>query len=276
MGIDASRRSGRSVDDRRHKEYTPPMWRILGIIGLAPLSVLAQSAHDPVPDAGLGKRVFESQCTVCHGQGGTGGRGPALTRPNLLKTPDDESLRRAIAQGLPPEMPGAWQLSIREVASVAAYVKTLGTAEPERLPGNAQRGQAVYQSKGCGSCHIVAGTGAANGPELTSIGAKRNATHLRDSIRTPPANLPDDYLVLEAVTPDGRTVRGIRANEDPFTVQIRDTATEAFHSFRKSALKDLRRLTTQSTMPAYNEASLPAAQLEDLVAYLATLRGGSR
>ncbi|MBL8231992.1 MAG: c-type cytochrome [Bryobacterales bacterium] len=252
------------------------MWRILGILGLAPFLVLAQSAHDPVPDTGLGKRIFESQCTVCHGQGGTGGRGPALTRPTLLKTPDDESLRRAIAQGLPPEMPGSWQLSVREVASVAAYVKTLGAAKPERLPGDAQRGQSAYQSKGCGSCHIIAGTGAANGPELTSIGAKRNASYLRESIRKPAASLPDDYVLLEAVNADRSTIRGVRANEDPFTVQIRDTATGAFRSFRKSTLRDLRRLTTQSSMPAYNETSLPAEQLEDLVAYLATLRGGSR
>jgi len=39
-----------------------------------------------------------------------------------------------IATGIPPEMPGAWQLNPREVMSVAAYVVSLGAIPPESLP----------------------------------------------------------------------------------------------------------------------------------------------
>lgn len=253
------------------------MWRILVLLAVAPhVAVRAQSAHEAVPDLGIGKRIFESQCTVCHGQGGTGGRGPALTRATLSKAPDDEALRRAISEGLPPEMPGSWQLSIREVASVAAFVRTLGSVKPEPLSGSPTRGASLYQSKGCSGCHIIAGKGAANGPELTAIGTKRNAAYLRESIRTPSASLPDDYLVVEVVTSAGRTMRGVRANEDPFTLQLRDASNGTFHSFRKAELQEIRRLTAQSTMPAYSEAALPATDLEDLVAFLAAQRGESR
>ncbi|MCC6540327.1 MAG: c-type cytochrome [Bryobacterales bacterium] len=240
--------------------------------------LFAQSAHQPVADLAVGRRIFDSQCAVCHGQGGTGGRGPALTRPRLPKAPDDAALQRAIAEGLPPEMPGSWQLSVREVASVAAYVRSLGTVNPEALPGNAARGAAVYQAQGCVGCHILAGQGVGNGPELTSIGARRNARHLRESIRTPAAALPEDYLVVEAVVEavvaaTGARLRGLRAAEDPFTLQLRDPATGVYQSVRKSTLREIRPLPHESTMPAYAEAVLNAGALEDLVAFLAAQKG---
>lgn len=231
----------------------------------------AQSPHEAVPDRALGKRLFDSQCAVCHGQGGTGGRGPALTRPKLAKAPDAESLRKAIAEGLPPEMPGAWQLSVRELASVADYVRSLGTVAPEKLPGDAVRGAAVFRSKGCAGCHIVSGQGTPRGPELTAIGAKRNAAYLRTSVLKPAEQLPEDYLLVEAVPVSGKTVRGVRAAEDPFTIQIADAAGN-FHSLRKAELKELRRLREASSMPAF-EKSLTAGEVDDLVAYLASLRG---
>jgi alcohol dehydrogenase (cytochrome c) len=58
---------------------------------------------------------------------------------------------------------------------------------------------------------------------------------------------------------------------------LRDPATGGWQSFRKAGLRQVRPLAGQSTMPAYAEASLPAPQLEDLVAYLVSdLPGQSR
>ncbi len=230
----------------------------------------AQSPHDAVPDVGLGKRMFDSQCALCHGHGGTGGRGPALNRPQLGKAPDDEALRKLVREGLPPEMPRAWQLSVREVASVAAYVKSLGAVAMEHLPGDPGRGAAVYRAKGCSGCHIVAGSGIGRGPELTQVGARRNGAYLRESLVKPDAYVPDGYLVLEVVARDGGTVRGTRAAEDPFTIQVAD-ANGDFRSFRKDAV-EIRRWPGMSTMPSF-EKNLAATELDDLVAYLASLRG---
>jgi len=235
------------------------------------MAAFAQSAHDPVADVALGKRIFESQCTVCHGQAGTGGRGPALTKPVLPKAPDDESLRRIIAAGLPPEMPGSWQLSVREVASVAGYVRSLGAVKPEPLSGDPNRGRTIFHNTGCSGCHMVNGEGTPRGPELSAIGARRNAAHLRQAILEPAKDLPDGFLLVEIVTTAGKTVRGLVAAEDPFSIQIRDAATGDHQSFRKAAIKDIRRKTGESTMPSY--AKLAPSQLEDLVAYLASLRG---
>ena len=142
--------------------------------------VLAQSPSD----GGAGRKIFESQCALCHGQTGGGGRGPALTRPKLTLAPDDGALRELIVQGR-GDMPGAWQLHPDEVAEVARYVRSLGTLPQEKLPGDAGRGVRVYAANGCGGCHIVAGEGAGFGPELSAVGGRRSAAFLRQTIVRP-------------------------------------------------------------------------------------------
>ncbi len=233
------------------------------------MNTIAQVA----PDIPTGKKIFESQCALCHGQTGTGGRGPSLNRPKLAKAPDDEALRQVISNGIDPEMPGAWQLNVREVHSLAAYVRSLGTIRPEVLPGDAVHGERVYQDKGCAGCHVVAGKGEGYGPELSDIGTRRNGTHLRQVILRPTSLLPEGFLYVAVVTRSGTTVRGIRVNEDSFNVQIKDARGE-FHSFVKSDLKELRRLSNETPMPSY-EGSLSGGDLDDLVAYLASLKGKS-
>jgi len=217
-----------------------------------------------------GRQIFESQCALCHGQTGGGGRGPALNRPKLDLAPDDQALRALITDGR-GDMPGAWQLHPDEVASVAVYVRQLGTLPPEALPGDSARGARVYASKGCAVCHMVNGRGEGYGPELTAVGARRNAAFLRQTILKPATTLPDSFLYVSAVPAAGPPVRGIRVNEDSFTIQVRDAGGHYF-SFRKSELKSLERLAGQTPMPSF-QGQFGAADLDDLVAYLAGLKG---
>jgi cytochrome c oxidase cbb3-type subunit 3 len=235
------------------------------------IGLLAAAAHAQDPAAG--KKIFESQCALCHGQTGTGGRGPSLNRAKLAHAPTDDDLGKVIANGIEPEMPGAWQLSPREISSVAQYVRSLGAIPPEILPGDPSRGERVYQSKGCAGCHMIAGKGEGFGPELTDIGARRNGAHLRQAVLRPAALLPEGFLYVAVVTQTGATIRGIRVNEDSFNIQIKD-ARGQFHSFAKADLKELKRLPNETPMPSF-EKSLSPAELDDLVAYLASLKGKS-
>ncbi len=247
------------------------MWRFIFLTAcLSTWPLLAQGAHEAVVDLTIGRRIFDSQCALCHSPDGSGGRGPSLRRPKLRKAPDDDALRKAIADGLPPEMPGAWQLSIREVASVAGYVRSLGKLAIEEIPGDAALGRALFSRRGCGGCHIVNGMGGGTGPELSAIGTRRNVRHLREALTSPAAYVPDGFLVVEIVDAGGRTIRGVKANEDLFTMQI-VTAAGKFRSFAKNSLRKVTRLTGQSPMPAFDK--LPPADLDNLVAYLASLRG---
>lgn len=223
------------------------------------------------PDLAAGRKIFEAQCALCHGQSGGGGRGPGLNRPSLKHAADDDALRGVIENGIPPEMPGAWQLHPREVASVAAYVRSLGKVKAETLPGDPTRGEGLYRRSGCAGCHMNGGEGAGLGPDLSKIGARRSASFLRQTLLDPSATLPEDFEYIAATPAQGAAVRGIRVNEDSFTIQLKDPGG-TFHSFRKSELKQLQRLDKQTPMPSF-EKRLTPAELDDLVAYLAGLRG---
>jgi cytochrome c oxidase cbb3-type subunit III len=226
-------------------------------------------------DATRGKKLYESHCSLCHGQTGGGGKGPNLAQPVLQHAPDDKRLTEVIQQGIPgTEMPGAWQLTDREAGQVASYVRSLGRVAVVQLPGDAARGRALYESKGgCAACHIVNGVGSSFGPELTAIGARRNADYLRESLINPGAAIPEGFVTVLVTTRDGRTVRGLRVNEDTFTIQLRDAANH-FLSFRKSDLTSLKKEFHESLMPSY-QSKFSAGELDDLIAYLASLRGAS-
>jgi mono/diheme cytochrome c family protein len=167
-------------------------------------------------DLARGQKLFVAHCALCHGIGGTGGRGPSLNQPELQRAADNQSLFRIIRNGIEgAEMPGAWQLTDREIWQVGGYVRSLGRTAVLKLPGDPVRGRDYYERKGgCVTCHIVGGRGGNLGPDLTNIGARRSASYLREALIDPGAAVPEGFLVVSAVTRNGEKVRGVRANED--------------------------------------------------------------
>ena len=223
-------------------------------------------------DATEGRRVFESQCAWCHGNEGDGGMGPNL-HGTLRHATSLASIVDIIMNGIPgTDMPGFRSpLTERSIRQTAAYVQSLSRTSAPPAAGNAQRGAALYGSTGCGGCHVVAGQGGILGPELTTIGARRGAVYLREAIVKPEASHPPGYLVVRATPVSGPEVRGVRVTEDVFWVHIRDAAGTV-HALQKSELKSLDREIDASLMPSY-ASRLKDAEVDDLVAYLTTLRG---
>jgi putative heme-binding domain-containing protein len=117
----------------------------------------------------------------------------------------------------------------------------------------------------------VRGQGGSLGPDLSEVGARRSPAYLREALTDPGASAPEGFLVISVTTRDGRRVRGTRINEDSFTIQLRD-ANNRFHSFRKRELAEVNKEFGASTMPSY-QTTLTASEIDDLVAYLASLRG---
>jgi cytochrome c oxidase cbb3-type subunit 3 len=167
-----------------------------------------------------------------------------------------------------------------ELQALAGYVRSLGATATVAKTGNPQTGEAIYKRLGCASCHVVAGEGGTLGPELTTIGSRRSPDYLRQSVLDPGAILPrgtmlipgrgfNEYLPVRIVTRDGREVRGLRVNEDSFTIQVRDAGNQLY-SFRKADLKQLEKQIGRSLMPEYK---LAGVEIGDLVAYLSSLGG---
>jgi putative heme-binding domain-containing protein len=235
-------------------------------------------AQDPGADADRGQRLFAAHCARCHGYNGAGGTGPALNRPRLRRAADDKALTELIQSGVPgTEMPGTWQLGDRDVRNVVAYVRKLGRAEPTPLPGDPAKGEAIYARGDCSKCHAVKGQGGVLGPDLTGVGSRRGAAHLRQVLLQPASSKIEDaagfltYLTVRAATHDGRDVRGLRVNEDSFSILLRDE-NNRLHSFEKSDLAELKREPDVSLMPDSAKALSPT-ELDDLVAYLSGLQG---
>jgi cytochrome c oxidase cbb3-type subunit III len=221
-------------------------------------------------DVGAGKKLFEEHCALCHGIDGKGGRGPSLNRVHLTHAPDDTALKSVIVDGIAPNMPEGWFFDEGDVVNLAAFVRSLSKVPPDPVPGDAARGASVYAKGGCSGCHILNGAGSGFGPDLTGIGELRRASFLLQVISKPAAVLPEDFLFVKATTASGETIEGIRANEDSFTIQIKDSGGR-YHSVRKEELKELRKLRGETPMPSF-EGILSASEMQDLVAYLASQR----
>ena len=261
---------------------------IAGVAGVA--AVLVALAAAPVPihaqnrtDVDAGKLLFQGMCVECHGAGGAGGDAPSLNRARLLHAPTDVALASILQNGIPnTAMPRVRRLSEDETRQLVAYVRSLGRVAEARIPGDARKGAEIYRNLGCASCHIVNGAGGNLGPDLSDIGFMRGPAYLRQSILDPGAALPKgvlqvpsrgyaEYLPLRIVTKQGAEVRGIRVNEDTFTIQVRDQAG-TFYSLRKADLELLEKQMGKSLMPGFS-TRLTAPELDDLVAYLVRLQG---
>jgi cytochrome c oxidase cbb3-type subunit 3 len=250
---------------------------------VAPASARAQAGvAGETPD---GRVHYIANCARCHGVDGGGGEGPPLARSRLPRAPDEGALLRIIRAGISgTAMSGSWWLSEGESRAVAQYVRSLAPSGPgdvEALSGDPTRGREVFESEGCARCHTIGGFGTARGPDLTTVGARRGADHLREALVDPAAALPRgttampsdfaDYLVVRVVDGEGRELRGVRMNEDSYSIQIKD-ARGNLHSFYKPALRELEREFDRSLMQSYADR-LTGDQIEDLVSYLASLTG---
>ena len=158
---------------------------------LAALLLAAPAAAQPLAEASAGdvahgKLIFDIHCSRCHGLDGVGGEGPNLMRENLRRSTEDDALLEIVDNGIAgTDMPGHGSLNTREIRSVAAYVRSLGVAPREDLPGDPAAGLELYEMTLCSTCHIVNGEGIALGPDLSDVGLLRGSAYLRESIQDP-------------------------------------------------------------------------------------------
>jgi cytochrome c oxidase cbb3-type subunit III len=230
-----------------------------------------------------GAASFRINCGVCHGlNAGGGARGPSLTSNRWAHGGTDADIFRTITHGVPGTQMPANELDNEEVWKIIAYLRSLA-ASPERTAGDAGKGRALYESKGCPTCHMINGKGGVLGPELSRVGTARSSSYLIESIRNPDRQLseaasdPNDHYGLPppldtvtVITRSGERISGIAKNEDAFSVQLLDGA-QRLRLFDKADLADVVH-EHRSLMPAFSPEVLDDAQLQDLVAYLRSLK----
>ncbi|MGA2119803.1 MAG: PQQ-dependent dehydrogenase, methanol/ethanol family [Bryobacteraceae bacterium] len=232
-----------------------------------------------------GHKLYDQACQACHGQAARGDRGPALATGTFRHGGADGQIFTSIRGGIRgTQMPAFAQFSSEQVWQLVSYIRSLAgpDAVHERVAGDAAAGRKVFAGAGqCLNCHTVYGQGVPVGPDLTSAGQMSVATletHIVNP-NAPPSGGRGGWfrrppVTVVATAADGREYRGVRKNEDSFSLQMVDTAGQ-IRLFDKSKLAGLR-VEARSLMPADYSSRLSSAQIRDLVAYLKTLNGPDR
>ena len=139
------------------------------------------------------------------------------------------------------------------------------------VPSTAVAGKAVLHGKGkCTTCHSIGSDGGTLGPDLSDVGRRRNPQYLEESLVKPDADVSIPFRTFEITMRSGQSVTGIRLNEDDVSIQLRDRSGN-LRSLLKENILEIRR-DRPSMMPSYG-ASLAKRELENVVAYLSSLRG---
>ena len=231
-----------------------------------------------------GAVLFRQECVFCHGVAARGGmRGPDLTTGSWNHGGADADLARTITVGVPGTAMPPHNLKNNEIWQIVTYLRTLQQPVAAAIGDRALGETLFFGAQRCSSCHIVNGRGGRLGPELSTVGSARSRAYLVESIRQPGRQLTQNqafggdvtlkYDTVTAVTADDRTIVGVPMNEDTFTLQLMD-ASERVHSLDKKTLKSVRH-ENRSLMPAYDTSRLSNPDLDNLVAYLQSLRTAS-
>jgi len=261
---------------------------VLGL-GVARLqSVAAQNpvAQNPAPgnpaaglpaaftpaDIAYGARLYDAQCTTCHGANGDGVGGVDLRSGKFRNGATDQDLVRVITNGIPGTGMQAFRFDSAEIAGIIAFVRNMNSFDRGSVKtGDVGRGRTTFEGKGgCTRCHRVGSIGSRAAPDLSDVGATRSAGSLLRSITDPTSQMMPINRPVRAVTKDGKVVNGRRLNEDTYTVQLIDDQ-EKLISLIKADLREYTILTA-SPMPSYKDR-LTEDELADVVAYLLTLKG---
>jgi len=269
---------------------------LVALVGFVFLATVAHAADDRNPFAGdakaakAGEYEFGINCALCHGLGARGGgRGPDLTRAQKKHTHTDADMFQVISNGIPgTAMPANGTngqgvgMTDEEIWQIITYIRSQEVKAPASASGNAAHGKELfYGDANCSLCHMVDGRGGRLGPELTSVGASRTRAALIESVRNPSQRLawgltestkefPQEYESVTVITADGKEIKGVTLNEDSFSVQIMDTG-EQIHLLEKDKLRSFRK-TRESAMPAYGMSTLSEKDLDDILAFLVSVR----
>ena len=222
-----------------------------------------------------GAAMFRTRCAGCHGPDARGYLGPDLTGLWTAGSTDDR-LFDIVRRGIPgTEMTPADPLRVldKDIWQVLAYVRTLSAVPAVAASGDARNGEQIFRAN-CGSCHRVNGRGGQLGPDLSRIGSGRPRAGLRSKLRGSTDFIRPGYEPVTIVTREGERIRGIKKNEDEFSIQVMDTR-ERLQGYLKANLAELT-LDKQSLMPVYPPDRLNDRDLDDLLQYLTSLRSGDK
>ena len=224
-----------------------------------------------------GREAYQARCASCHGADAKGAaRGSDLASLWAAGSSDVQIFQSA-RRGVPNTLLAHSFGPDNDIWAILAYLRSINVATT-LSSGSPEAGGAVFASN-CSSCHRVDGRGGRVGPDLSRVGTTRSSTLLAHKIRHPSAYIMsvyqggivlDGYQPVTLVTREGQRIRGVKKNEDAFSIQIMDSH-DRIQGYVKDNLREVVNDTT-SLMPDFGPDKISDRDLGDLVAYLRTLR----
>jgi cytochrome c oxidase cbb3-type subunit III len=206
----------------------------------------AYPQHPPSSPAVVaqGKRLFEANCSFCHGSDARGGEtGPNLVRAEVvLDDQHGELITPIVRNGIPSKGMPKFELRDSDIVAIAAFLHSLPLANRgapstlDILVGNATAGQA-YFNEHCTTCHSatgdLAGIGTKFDPKIlqnliVSGGAEGFGFRGRDA--TPP-NVPPTTVTVTLSS--GEVVTGTLDQLSAFVVGLKE-ADGTYRSFLRN------------------------------------------
>lgn len=230
--------------------------------------------------ARAGGVLFRSQCATCHGgdaKGITGIDAPDLTLIWSAGETTDERVFQTIRNGVPGSIMPPHGLTDPETWMLVSYLRSVAVTGATEFSGDSVRGSGLFLTN-CARCHRVSGEGGSLGPDLSQITTRRSSAALINSVRDPSAVIARRYHPVSVVLDDGgsaaasnqRRVQGTLKSEDAFSIQMMDT-NQQLRAFMKADLIEIVR-ESDSLMPAFSQAELSSAELEDILTFLQSQR----
>ena len=259
------------------------MFVVVVVLGMLFAGVAAPAAAQ---EAAVGAQVFAKSCRGCHGEGGSGGIGPALRGGSL--TVD------AVSQRLTEKRPGSMMPQFSNILNqdqrqqVAAYVASLQAAamrsavlprpnpmDPLTLAGDAKAGETLFfrgiQTHSCVVCHSVNGRGGKVGPDLAPRVGALSAKQVFDRIVVVPHRSSDrDFAPTRVQTKGGELITGIVESETADALRIYDTSylPPRLVTIPRHDLVSKSAVSNTTVMPKDYASRFTLQQLLDLVAFL--------
>jgi putative heme-binding domain-containing protein len=235
-----------------------------------------------------GKKLFATLCSVgyCHGAEGRAGRGPRLRDREW----DRNYLLKVIDAGIPDSSMPAWRgkLTTEQLTSIVAYILSIskevtpaGASTPGRQPdatgsagraiANVAAGKALFfdatNDRNCGVCHKFEGAGGDIGTDLGKI-ASQPARDILQRILV--SRESSSRRLVEIVTKDGETLRGVLAEENASGLRVYDLTSPGPPVARTISLVDIAQRRSLDTNTAHDSfaATYTIKQLLDILTYL--------
>lgn len=155
---------------------------------------------------------------------------------------------------------------------LAAQRARLDELKPILTGGDAKKGREFFHSAKalCATCHRIGSEGGLIGPNLSTIGAIRTRADLLESILYPSVSLARGYETMVVVTKSGITLTGVLTRETAEALVLTNTQRQE----QKVLRHEIEQLSasTVSTMPTGMDQVLQREDLQDLLAYLESLK----